>query len=108
MEVPRAIEVEDLQGMLAAGEPPVILDVREPWEVDLSAIAGSIYIPLGLLPMRVGELPKDRPLVVLCHHGFRSAQATAWLRNQGFGSATNLTGGIDAWARRIDPSLKVY
>lgn len=94
--------------MMAAGEPLVILDVRESWEIELSAIEGSIYIPLGLLPMRVGELPKDRPLVVLCHHGFRSAQATAWLRNQGFDTAMNLSGGIDAWARRIDPSLKVY
>lgn len=103
-----AIEAETLRDMLAAGEPPVILDVREPWEIELSAIAGSIYIPLGALPMRVGELPEDRPLVVLCHHGFRSAQATAWLRNQGFESVVNLSGGIDAWARRIDPTMKVY
>ncbi len=94
--------------MRADGAPHAILDVREPWEIELSAIEGSIYIPLGVLPMRVGELPKDRPLVVLCHHGFRSAQATAWLRNQGFELAVNLTGGIDAWARRVDPSLKVY
>lgn len=103
-----AVQVEDLDRMRRAGQSHEILDVREPWEVDLSAIPGSIRIPLGHLAGRVGEVPRDRPLVVMCHHGFRSAQAVAWLRSQGFDGAVNLEGGIDAWARRIDPTTKVY
>jgi rhodanese-related sulfurtransferase len=53
-------------------------------------------------------LPRDRSLAVICHHGGRSAQATAWLRNQGFDLATNVAGGIDAWARNVDPTLSRY
>jgi rhodanese-related sulfurtransferase len=60
------------------------------------------------LPGRVGELSRDNPLAVMCHHGGRSAHATAWLRNQGFDHATNVAGGIDAWARTVDPTLSRY
>jgi rhodanese-related sulfurtransferase len=103
------ISVEDLADRLKAGSGPVVLDVREPWEVALSGtIAGSVCIPLGELAGRVGELPGDQTVVVVCHHGFRSGQATAWLRHSGFGAAWNLSGGIDAWARRVDPTIKVY
>ena len=85
-----------------------VLDVREPWELEIASVEGAIAIPLGELTGRVGELPRDRPLAVMCHHGGRSAQATAWLRNQGFDRATNVAGGIDAWARTIDPTLSRY
>lgn len=102
------IEVETLDAMLKGGQPVAILDVREPWEVDLCSIDGSITIPLGQLPRHAAGLPTDRPLVGVCHHGFRSAQAVSWLRFQGFDRAVNLAGGIDAWARRIDPTMKVY
>jgi rhodanese-related sulfurtransferase len=67
-----------------------------------------IAIPLGELAKRVGELPRDKALAVMCHHGGRSAQATAWLRNQGFDQATNVAGGIDAWARSVDPTVSRY
>jgi rhodanese-related sulfurtransferase len=105
---PLQIEVEDLYEMRQAGSAMAILDVREPWEVEICRIEGSIDIPLGDLQERVGELPTDRPLVVMCHHGGRSAHATAWLRQNGFGNATNLEGGINAWAREIDQTMKVY
>jgi len=105
---PPEIEVEDLAVRLAAGEPVAILDVRQPWETELCGLAGSLRIPLGELPGRTAELPTDQPLVVLCHHGVRSRQAAAWLRIQGYDRVINLSGGIDAWARRIDPTMKVY
>lgn len=101
------IQVEDLAGRLEQGDV-TLLDVREGWEVELCAIDGSLHIPLGQLPAAVSLLPRDRELAVLCHHGMRSAHATAWLRAQGFDRAVNIAGGIDAWARRIDPSMKVY
>lgn len=106
--VPLEIDVDDLHAMRQAGAPLAILDVREPWEVDLCNIEGSIDIPLGELQDRVDELPRDRQLVVMCHHGGRSAHATAWLRQNGFDNASNLEGGIDAWAREIDQTMKVY
>lgn len=108
MAVPFEIEVEDLDRMMKSGEPPVILDVREPWEHELCMIEGSIPVPLATLPERAGEFPADRDIVVVCHHGGRSAQATMWLRTKGFDHTINLGGGIDAWARQIDPNMKVY
>lgn len=108
MAVPFEIEVEDLDRRLKAGEAPFLLDVREPWERDICAIGGSVLIPLATLPERVSELPADRDIIVVCHHGGRSAQATMWLRMRGFDRVTNLGGGVDAWARQIDPNMKVY
>lgn len=102
------IDVETLSRLRDGPEPLAILDVREPWETDICAIDGSVRIPLGSLPGRVDELPRDRLLVVMCHHGGRSAAATALLRRQGFEQAVNLAGGIDAWARRIDSSMETY
>lgn len=85
-----------------------ILDVREGWERDLCGIGGSLHIPLNELPARLQELSKDDPLVVLCHHGMRSLRAVIWLRSQGFDQAVNLAGGIDAWARQIEPGMRTY
>lgn len=108
MSEPFEIDTLTLKERLDGDNPPAVLDVREPWEVDIAAIDGAIAIPLGEITRRVDELPRDRPLAVICHHGGRSAQATAWLRNQGFDQATNVTGGIDAWARTVDPTLSRY
>ncbi|HYE51566.1 MAG TPA: rhodanese-like domain-containing protein [Azospirillaceae bacterium] len=105
---PDEIEVETLDAWLRAGERVILLDVREPWEVDLCALDGSLNIPLGSLPTRVSGITADLPVVTVCHHGFRSAQAAAWLRSQGFDRVTNLSGGMDAWARRVDTTMKVY
>lgn len=85
-----------------------ILDVREGWETDLCAIDGSLLIPMQSLPGRLDEVPKDQPLVVLCHYGGRSLQVTQWLRAQGYDRAVSLAGGIDAWARQVDQSLATY
>ncbi|MDQ2102592.1 MULTISPECIES: rhodanese-like domain-containing protein [Azospirillum] len=108
MPAPFEMEVEDLDRIRTSGGDPLVLDVREPGEVAICALPDSLHIPMGALPARVGELPRDRDIVVVCHHGGRSAQVTMWLRSQGFSRATNLNGGVDAWARRIDPNMKVY
>ena len=106
--VPLEIGVTDLERWRQGAEAPAILDVREPWERDICRLDGSIDIPMSDVPARVGELPADRPLVVVCHHGMRSLQVTNWLRMQGYGSACNLQGGIDAWASQIDVAMKRY
>jgi rhodanese-related sulfurtransferase len=106
--IPPEIGVADLLKLKEQGAPLAILDVREPWELEICRIDGSIDVPLQAIPGRIGELPHDRPLAVICHHGGRSAHATAWLRQNGFDNATNVRGGIDAWAREIDPSMQVY
>ncbi|MBM3511490.1 MAG: sulfurtransferase [Alphaproteobacteria bacterium] len=108
-EPPLQIDVAELAALKANGAPHRVLDVREPWERDLCKIAGSIDIPLSEIPERIDEVRGgEGPLVVICHHGMRSLNATVWLRGQGVAVAINLKGGIDAWARQIDPTLKLY
>lgn len=102
------ISVSELRRRLDAGEALAVLDVREPWEAEICRIEGSISIPLNRLPDGVENLPQDRPLVVLCHHGMHSRLAVDWLRANGVKEAVNLGGGIDAWARQIDRQMKVY
>ncbi len=105
---PLEIDVLTLRQRLDSADAPAILDVREAWEVEIAALDGIVAIPLGELMRRFQELPRDRPLAVMCHHGGRSAQATAWLRGQGFDKAMNVAGGIDAWSRSVDPALPRY
>ncbi len=102
------IQVEELARLRRGSMAHAVLDVREPWEAAICAIDGSLNIPLTMLPQSAERLPQDVPLVVLCHHGGRSARAVAWLRQNGFDRATNLAGGIDAWARQVDPSMATY
>jgi rhodanese-related sulfurtransferase len=106
--VPLQIDVPELDRFIKENQKVTIIDVREPWEVQICAIAGSVNVPLSTLPQYLAKLPDEGPLVVLCHHGGRSMQAVAWLRQNGFGNATNLSGGIDAWARQIDPAMATY
>lgn len=87
--------------------PHFLLDVRQPEEHEAAKIDGAVLIPLAELPGRLAELPKDRPLVVMCHHGMRSAHAVHHLREAGF-DALNLSGGIDAWSREIDREVPLY
>jgi rhodanese-related sulfurtransferase len=89
--------------------PPVLLDVREPWEVETAAIAGAKLIPLGEITSRAhSELDPDQPVIVMCHHGARSLSVAMWLRGQGFEQAQSLAGGIDQWSRAIDPAVPRY
>jgi rhodanese-related sulfurtransferase len=90
-------------------EPPLLLDVREPWEAQTASLSGALLMPMGEVTSRAHtELDPDQPIVVLCHHGQRSLSVTMWLRNQGFDHAQSLAGGIDAWSRTIDPTVPRY
>ncbi|MFO1059198.1 MAG: rhodanese-like domain-containing protein [Dongiaceae bacterium] len=107
-DTPLEIDTAELQSRLAAGRPVAVLDVREGWEREICAIAGSSHIPLGQLIARAGELPAEGDLVVYCHHGGRSLQAALWLRQHGFPRAASLAGGIDDWALTVEPGLARY
>jgi rhodanese-related sulfurtransferase len=105
----REIDVRELHAWLATDRESVqLVDVREPWEVARCLIEGSQAVPMGEIAARLGELDPGRRTVVVCHHGARSMQVAMWLAGQGFGEVINLRGGIDAWARAIDPAMPVY
>lgn len=89
-------------------EPPLVLDVREPWELSLCRLEPSLAVPLGTLPQALDELPRDRAIVLLCHHGVRSMHAAAWLARNGFSRLHNLRGGIAAWADQVEPAMPRY
>jgi rhodanese-related sulfurtransferase len=106
----RQMQPAELAQWLALPEPqrPVLLDVREPWEVAICVIPGSSAIPMGEVPARIDELDPSRPVVCICHHGMRSARVAGFLESRGFADVVNLDGGIDAWAHDVDPSLAKY
>ncbi|MFZ0337274.1 MAG: rhodanese-like domain-containing protein [Terracidiphilus sp.] len=86
-----------------------LVDVREPWEFAATSIEGSLHLPMGEVPTRAHkELNVDERLVIVCHHGVRSMNVTAWLRRQGFENAQSLRGGIDAWSLEVDPNVTRY
>ena len=102
--------VQELQHAMAAESAvrPLLLDVREDWEWRLARIAGSQHLPMHEIPARIDDLDKSHPTVVICHHGVRSLQVVAFLQRLGFANLHNLQGGIDAWARGVDPAVPVY
>ena len=103
------ITVDQLKQQLASPSPPLLLDVREPWEVATACIAGSTPMPMNEVPGRAfNELDEDASIAVLCHHGSRSLSVANWLRQQGFEKAQSVAGGIDAWSRTIDPAVPRY
>jgi rhodanese-related sulfurtransferase len=89
-------------------EPPLLLDVREPWEFQTCHIAGSVPMPMATVPARRQELPDDRAVVCICHHGARSMQVAYFLERAGYDHMINLTGGVDAWALQVDRSMPTY
>jgi rhodanese-related sulfurtransferase len=88
--------------------PPHLLDMREPWEHQICHIAGSRLLPMRALPAQIDQLDPQQPVVCICHHGGRSAHMAMWLARQGFADVYNLSGGVDAWARQIDPKMATY
>jgi rhodanese-related sulfurtransferase len=91
---------------------PVLLDVREPWEVGTASVPAAdfdvVAIPMNEIPGRLAELPRDRPIACLCHHGARSQRVAMFLAQQGFDEVANVAGGIDAWSRERDPGIPRY
>ena len=99
----------ELKSRLDKGEKIRIIDVREPDEWAIAHLPGAELIPLSQFQQRaIEELSIDEPLVLYCHHGVRSARAQGYLKTQGYGSVLNLTGGIDAWALQVEPTMKRY
>lgn len=95
---------------------PVVLDVREPWETETAFVKpltdapafDVMPMPMQSIPQRLGELPQDRPIACLCHHGVRSLQVAAFLQSRGFENVINIAGGIAAWSRELDTSVATY
>ena len=103
------IAPEKLKSLLEANSDIVVLDVREPWEFATAKIAGSKHIPMNDIPARFqDDLDGEKHIVVVCHHGVRSMNVTMWLRQQGLEKVQSLAGGIDRWARQIDPTVPLY
>jgi len=107
--MPELAEIDpiELKRRIGTGDQPLILDVREPWEIATASIAGTMNIPMGDIPSRLAELDPERETIVMCHHGVRSAQVAMYLARNGFEHVLNLAGGIDAWSE-IDPSVPRY
>ena len=102
------LTAQQLKEMLAAGNKLQIIDVREPEEFSICNLGGDL-IPLAELPRQAGRISRETPVVVICHHGFRSAQAINYLSQRlGYDNLLNLKGGIHAWALEVDPNMAKY
>ena len=90
----------------------VVLDVREPYEVQTACVTANgfelVTLPMGSIVEKLSELDKDRPIACLCHHGSRSMQVAAYLSSQGFTHLANIEGGIHAWSSQVDPHVPTY
>lgn len=106
----KTLQATELAARLAAAEAerPVLLDVREPWEFALCHIDGSVNVPMSSVPARETEFDPDAEIVVICHHGIRSAQVCMFLERQGFTDLSNLVGGVAAWADEVEPTMTRY
>ena len=106
---PLEITAEELARRLQAGEDLQLVDVREEMEFEYCHLPGSLLLPLDEVPRRAAEVRLTGPVVLICHHGVRSAHATAYLRQHlGRTNVLNLRGGVAAWAERVDPAFPTY
>ena len=102
------ISVEELAEWRASGKDFILLDVRNGDEIAAAALPDSLHIAMHEIPLRIAELPADKPIAVLCHHGTRSERVAGFLQSRGFSEAVNVDGGIDAYACQVDPNLPRY
>ncbi len=103
------ISAGQVKALQKSGDAFLLLDVREPWEFETARIEGAKNIPMGDMPARAhAELDPEAHIVVVCHHGVRSLTVTNWLRQQGFEKVQSMRGGIDGWARTVDPKVPLY
>lgn len=107
-ELPMEITADELKGRLDRGEGVTLVDVREHYEHRIVHFSGSVLIPMGEVMARQQELDPDQELIIYCHHGIRSIKVAAYLRHEGFEKARSLRGGIDEWAKRIEPGMATY
>jgi len=102
------VTAAELKKRLDAGEPLLLVDVREQWEWDFCRIEGAKLIPMRTIPANLQALDVEEPVICYCHHGMRSLDVAAWLRKQGVESAQSLAGGIERWSAEIDPKVPRY
>ena len=106
----RPTELDDW--LQAQGGNALVLDVREPWEMQTASVQPAgfelVQMPMNAVPARMHELDRNRPVACLCHHGGRSQRVAMFLEQQGFGNVANVAGGIDAWSRERDPAVPRY
>lgn len=103
------ITPQELKARLDSKDAPLLLDVRQEWETQLCRLPNAVHIPIEEFELRVDELNPQDEIVVYCHQGVRSAAVAAFLRDQrGFAKVKNLAGGLDLWARTVDPSMRRY
>ena len=102
------ISPQALKERLDRGDRPVLLDVRQDWETKLCRLDNAVHIPIEEIEFRTEELNPEDDIVVYCHQGVRSAAVANYLRQLGFKRAVNLAGGLDSWARAVDPSMRRY
>jgi len=105
---PLDLSPEDLHRRLRAGDDIQLIDVREEVEFEYCHLPGSRLVPLDELPHRAAEIRSAGPVVVICHHGVRSAHAAGYLRHLGRTNVLNLRGGVAAWAAQVDADFPVY
>lgn len=91
-----------------SGPAPLLVDVREDWELAIASLEQAVHVPMGEVPDRLEELPRDRDIVLMCRSGMRSAQVARFLQQEGYERVWNLAGGILAWSEQLDPSLTPY
>ena len=102
------ISVDELKARRDRGEKPLVLDVREAWELQLAHIPDVVHVPMNEVPARLGEFSRDAETIIMCHAGGRSMRVAHFLVNQGFTNVANLIGGIDAWSQSIDATVPQY
>lgn len=108
-EYPLEVDVTEAKRLRdAAPDRTIIIDVREPYELEICAVARAEHIPMRQIPEHVDTLARDKHLLILCHSGGRSLRVTEFLRARGLNAVSNIAGGIDAWAREIEPGLNRY
>lgn len=104
--------LQQAQAQAPKGRLPIVLDVREPWELQTASVKADgfelLHMPMRSVPARYLELDRDQPIACLCHHGARSAQVAHFLINNGFTEVVNIHGGIHAWSQERDPGVPVY
>lgn len=101
------LNTSQLKDFIETGTP-LLLDVREPHEYEICRIEGSVNVPMNQIPSNLMKFGLDQEIVTICHHGIRSAAVADFLESRGFTRVSNLTGGIDAWAREQDPQMARY
>lgn len=105
----RNFEAVELKSYLDHSEnPPLLLDVRQPWEYDICSLHNAQLIPMSEIPTKLDELDKNQEIVVICHHGIRSLRVATFLEASGFKNVINLNGGVNAWAQQVDTTMATY